>query len=46
MSIKFRERKNVNLSDVAKHIQDKWNKENTFKKSVEKRDDGPQGSDA
>ena len=39
MSIKFRERKNVNLSDVAKNIQDKWNKENTFKKSVEKRDD-------
>ncbi|MDG2343210.1 MAG: isoleucine--tRNA ligase [Flavobacteriales bacterium] len=39
MSIKFRERKNVNLSEVAKHIQDKWNKENTFKKSVEKRAD-------
>ncbi len=39
MSIKFRERKNVNLSSVAKLIQDKWTKENTFEKSIDKRSD-------
>ncbi len=37
MSTKFRERKNVNLSNVAKLIQDKWVNEGTFEKSISKR---------
>jgi isoleucyl-tRNA synthetase len=39
MSIKFRERKSVNLSKVAKLIKDKWTREDTFEKSIAKRND-------
>ena len=39
MSIKFRERKNVDLSEVAKLILQKWDKEKTFQKSIESKDE-------
>ncbi|MBM78017.1 MAG: isoleucine--tRNA ligase [Crocinitomicaceae bacterium] len=38
MSIKFNERKNVDLSKVAEKILAKWDKDKTFQKSIETKD--------
>jgi isoleucyl-tRNA synthetase len=37
MSLKYREYKQLSLTDIEKDVQAKWQKENTFKQSVELR---------
>jgi isoleucyl-tRNA synthetase len=39
MSKKYNEYKGLNLSEIAKSIQEKWTKEQTFEKSISTRDD-------
>ena len=39
MSKKYNEYKGLNLTEVAKTIQEKWTKEQTFEKSISSRDD-------
>ena len=37
MNSKYKEYKGLNLTDIEKHIQDKWQKENTFSESLKTR---------
>ncbi len=37
MNSKYKEYKGLNLTDIEKHIQDKWQKENTFAESLKTR---------
>ena len=39
MASKFPEYKSFNLQDINKEMQDKWDREKTFEKSLEKRKD-------